>query len=46
MYPVPRQYQFLTGAGDVVNTAALTGRTFDTALALDVAAPSRLGDCE
>ena len=44
--PVPRQYQFLSGAKEVVNAAGLENRTFDLALALDAAAPSRLGDCE
>ena len=44
--PVPRQYQFLEGADAVVHAAALEGRTFDAALALDAAAPSRLGDCQ
>ena len=44
--PVPQQYRFLCGAEDVADAAALEGRTFDAALALDVAAPSRLGDCQ
>ena len=43
--PVPRQYQFLSGVKDVVNAAALENRTFDLALALDAASPSRLRDC-
>ena len=44
--PVPRQYQFLPGAKYVVNAASLENRTFDLALALDAASPSRLGDCK
>ena len=43
--PVPRQFLFLRGAGEVVGADRLARRSFDAALALDAASPDRLGAC-
>lgn len=43
--PVPGQFLFLPGAGEVVTAGALEGRRFDAALALDSANLERMGEC-
>lgn len=43
--PVPGQFLFLPLAREIVGAEALAGRSFDLAVAVDCAAPGRIGDC-